>query len=607
MKISINKMGRWLLPGVFAVLAGSMIVLGISSSTANARVIDNNPVTDQRWIISEIYLGDDDYDGAYVELYNNDDHTSLGWKDFVINLPFDVDLPPIYDLHTYKPHAYKKLSLDEGIMGWLAKKYIQIMYGDDVFYEIEDALQEQDGYSYQRCQTTYDDGTTVLSNKFYYGKKTPGKAIECDDKSVTVTNPDDAMTGTCEKLKLNEIGSYMEPEEQFIELVNSGNEPINLSNCYVAKSKAKNAVHAQMDDYELEPGGLYAFNVDQTDLEYIAKTSGIIYLIDSDDETVVNYKRYSGVKEGASTAINNNGEWQMTYQMTPGEDNIIEEYPPCPEGQYRDDQTHRCRNIPEEDTDNDNDTDNDADSDNTDTTDNGLKPCKEGYYRNPETNRCKKIPTDEEDELKPCPDGYYRNPETNRCKKIDDGESDLVPCREGYVRNPATNRCVKIKDDGDTLSPCPDGYYRNPETNRCKKIDNGESDLKPCKEGYERNPATNRCVKIKNDGDSDDANDDSDDDSAKYPVAISDDNASSDSTTSLLITLGIIITLSVGILVWQYRKELGRWWHQLCNRTKADKAAKATQAKQQADTHQQLTDHSATDESTDDWMDKLTK
>ena len=127
MKISINKMGRWLLPGVFAVLAGSMIVLGISSSTADARVIDNNPVTDQRWIISEIYLGDDDYDGAYVELYNNDDHTSLGWKDFVINLPFDVDLPPIYDLHTYKPHAYKKLSLDEGIMGWLAKKYIESM------------------------------------------------------------------------------------------------------------------------------------------------------------------------------------------------------------------------------------------------------------------------------------------------------------------------------------------------------------------------------------------------------------------------------------------------------------------------------------------------
>ena len=71
----------------------------------------------------------------------------------------------------------------------------------------------------------------------------------------------------------------MEPEEQYIELINTSNEPVNLSNCYIAKSKAKSAVHALMDDYEIEPGGIYVFNVDQTDLEYIAKTSGILYLI----------------------------------------------------------------------------------------------------------------------------------------------------------------------------------------------------------------------------------------------------------------------------------------------------------------------------------------
>ena len=568
----------------------SVLAVSITTTTCcQARVIDNNPVTDQRWIISEIYLGGDDYSGAYIEIYNNDEHTSLGWKDFVINLPFDIDLPPVYDLHTYKPHAYKKLSLDEGIMGWLAKKYIQIMYGDSVFHEIEDALDEQDNYSYQRCQTTYEDGTVVLSNKFYYGKKTPGKAIECEDKSITVTNPDDAMTGTCEKLKLNEIGSYMEPEEQFIEVVNSGTEPLNLANCYIAKSKAKSAVHAQLDDYEVEPGGLYVFNVDQTDLEYIAKTSGILYLIDSDDETVVNYKRYSSVKEGASMAIDNNGEWQMTYQMTPGEDNVIEAYPPCPEGQYRDENTHRCRNIPEEDND-DSTTNGDDELD-----ENGLKPCKEGYYRNPETNRCKKIPTDEDDELEPCPDGYYRNPETNRCKKIDNGEDDLVPCREGYVRNPATNRCVKIKDDEDELEPCPDGYYRNPETNRCKKIDS-DDELKPCKDGYVRNPATNRCVKIK-DEDKDGEDTDKDDD-AKYPVTITDNDNAAASTTSLIIVVAIITIASLAILIWQYRQEIGRWWHRLCNRTKQPAKPTATSTNRLLD----QSDKSNADE----WLDKLT-
>ena len=580
--------------GVFLLMALMTLVALLHHYPSSAQVIDNNPVTDQRWIISEIYLGTDDYKGAYVELYNNDDHTSLGWKDFVINLPFDIDLPPVYDLHTYKPHAYKKLSLDEGIMGWLAKQYVKIMYGDDVFHEIEDALAEQPNYSYQRCQTTYDDGTVTLSNKFYYGKKTPGKAIECSDRSVTFTNPDDVPTGVCEKLKLNEIGSYMEPEEQYIELINTSNEPVNLSNCYIAKSKAKSAVHALMDDYEIEPGGIYVFNVDQTDLEYIAKTSGILYLIDSDDETVVNYKRYSGVKEGTSTALDENGEWQLTYQQTPGEPNIIEEYPPCPEGQYRDDTTHRCRNLPDEDEDNDNSDSNNSDSD-EELDENGLKPCKEGYYRNPETNRCKKIPTDDEDELAPCPDGYYRNPETNRCKKIDDGESDLVPCREGYERNPATNRCVKIKDDDDELEPCPDGYYRNPETNRCKKIDSDDDDLKPCKEGYERNPATNRCVKIKDDSESSD-----EDDEAKYPVASTsnDDNGSSSSTTSLIIVISIITVASAVILLWQYRRELSNWWHKIANKTKPNTKAPATK--------QRLATEPATT-TTDEWLDKLTR
>ena len=81
--------------GVFLLMALMTLVALLHHYPSSAQVIDNNPVTDQRWIISEIYLGTDDYKGAYVELYNNDDHTSLGWKDFVINLPFDIDLPPM--------------------------------------------------------------------------------------------------------------------------------------------------------------------------------------------------------------------------------------------------------------------------------------------------------------------------------------------------------------------------------------------------------------------------------------------------------------------------------------------------------------------------------
>ncbi|MDO4271706.1 MAG: hypothetical protein Q4C83_01835 [Candidatus Saccharibacteria bacterium] len=587
MKINISKL---LLSALFSIIA---IVL-LAFTPAQAKISDSQPVNEQRWVISEIYLGKTDYQGAYLELYNNDDHNALGWKDFIINLPFDIDLPPIFDLHTYKPHTYKTIPLDEGWVGWLTKKYIQIIYGDELFYEIRDALDEQDGYSYQRCQSTYDDGTRVISNKFYYGKKSPDKPIDCDDKTLRVSNPDDLPdAGQCANLKLNEIGSYLYEEEQFIELRNTGNTTINLSNCYISKSKADSAIHQQLEDYDLEAGGLYSFNVEATELTPLTKSSGIIYVIDSDDKTVVDYKRYTNNKEKTSTALDNNGQWKTTYNLTPGASNIIDEYPACPDGEYRDSETHRCH---KESSDSDNDTD--------DTDEDKLKPCKEGYERNPQTNRCRKIVDDDEelDEngLKPCKEGYERNPETNRCRKIVDEEDELTPCKDGYIRNPATNRCIKDPSlaTESTLVPCKEGYERNPETNRCVKITSSESKLTPCKDGYERNPETNRCVKIKtsttNSSSDKDAN-------AKFPVTLPADSSDStvDSTTSLLIVIAIIAIASVAILIWQYRTEISRWWQKVTAKTK-NSTDSTTSVKVALD------NNSDTTETTSDWLDKLT-
>lgn len=568
MLMKINTRKSLLHLAKFTVIVLAALTLSISS--AHAKVVDDDPVTDQRWVISEIYLGGDDYKGAYLELYNNDEHTALGWKDFIVNLPFDVDLPPIYDLKTYKTHAYKTLPMDEGWVGWLAKKYIQVMYGDSIFHEIQDALDEEDGYSYQRCQSTYDDGTRVISNKFYYGKKTPGKPIDCDDKSVTMSNPADLpQAGLCTKLKLNEIGSNLADEEQFIELINDGNTTVNLSNCYLATSKSGSANHFQLDNLDLEPGGIYNLAVGDTDIGPIGKTSGIVYLIDSDDETVVNYKRYSSSKADTSVALDEDGKWQTTYRPTPGADNVIETSQPCPTGQYRDDNTGRCRKQLAND--------NTTDSSQTITgankapATNTLKPCQAGYERNPLTNRCRKVVNNniEDSGLTPCKEGYERNPETNRCRKIttdEEADAELTPCREGYERNPATNRCVKKSTNiaSSALTPCKEGYTRNPATNRCIKIASADKELTPCKEGYERNPETNRCVKKKSAG----AGQSSQDDAAKYPVdsgAPSADNQST-STISLIIAIAAVIVVSLGILIWQYRQEISRWWHKLAKK-----------------------------------------
>lgn len=557
--------------GLFVLV--SLILAVLAGQIAWARVVDTSPVTDQRWVISEIYLGDIDGNGSYMELYNNDDNTSLGWKDFVINLPFDVDLPPIFDLRVYKPHAYKTLKFDDGAYGWLAKYYVKFMYGDSVFYEIKDALDESPNYSYQRCQSTDDDGKRVLSDKFYYGKKSAGKAIDCSDKSLVETMAGE--TGKCEGLKLSEIGSNLYPEEQFIEVGNASDKIINLADCYLTLDKEKKDTYLPLEDYELEPGDVHELYLNELDgAPTLTRTTGIVYLLDNDHATVTDYYRYREAKRDTSMALSDrDNKWHLTYKMTPGEDNVIAEYPDCADGQYRDETTHKCRIITD---------DPEPDNKQDDETDDGFVPCKDGYERNPETNRCRKIVTEDDVEtgLVPCKEGYYRNPETNRCKKIasSDNSDNLTPCREGYTRNPATNRCVKNTSTTANLVPCKDGYERNPETNRCVKKKMATT-LTPCKEGYERNPETNRCVKKK---------DAKDDKPADYPVK-SEASAESDSTRTLIIALIIIGVLSIGVLIWQYRHELARLF--------GGQGARADKANKLAD------DKTAVD----DWISQLEK
>jgi len=75
---------------------------------------------------------------------------------------------------------------------------------------------------------------------------------------------------------------------------------------------------------------------------------------------------------------------------------------------------------------------------------NVLASCKEGQYRSEETNRCRSIAS-VATALAPCDEDEERNPETNRCRKIAAKlTSQLAPCKEGQERNPETNRCRNV-------------------------------------------------------------------------------------------------------------------------------------------------------------------
>lgn len=100
-------------------------------------------------------------------------------------------------------------------------------------------------------------------------------------------------------------------------------------------------------------------------------------------------------------------------------------------------------------------------------TESEVKPCKDGQYRSEETNRCRNIVSDVV-KLVPCAEGQERNTVTNRCRNIVTSENNLVPCKEGQERNPATNRCRSTSNISNEPKPCAENQERNPETNRCR-------------------------------------------------------------------------------------------------------------------------------------------
>lgn len=97
-------------------------------------------------------------------------------------------------------------------------------------------------------------------------------------------------------------------------------------------------------------------------------------------------------------------------------------------------------------------------------------PCKDGQYRSEETGKCRNIAL-AGDTLRPCKEGQYRSEETGRCRSIARTvAAELKPCNDDQFRNPATGRCKKIASVDDVVAPCDAGWERNPQTHRCRKI-----------------------------------------------------------------------------------------------------------------------------------------
>lgn len=245
----------------------------------------------------------------------------------------------------------------------------------------------------------------------------------------------------CEGLKLSEIASNV--DEQFIEIVNSGEKTVITTGCKLTIGDA--GVRENIGNIELNPGEFLVIKIKSTNLK-LPKTKGKVYLLDEAGSKIDAAAEYSSMPKGASWSLVDD-EWTRTFAITEGSANIFKEYPDCQNG-YERNALGRCVKI-------------------------AIPPvessCPAGQYRHPETRRCRKIEAAKT--ITPCKDGYYRSEETGRCRSIASAAAKtLKPCPEGQFRNSATGRCKKIASTDDIAKECPEGFERNPQTKRCRKI-----------------------------------------------------------------------------------------------------------------------------------------
>lgn len=258
---------------------------------------------------------------------------------------------------------------------------------------------EEDNYSAKLV-----DGEFV-SEKYY--PEIAENAINEDEPEVTEP--------TCHDLEFTELYSYYEvsSSEQFIELKNTSDEISDISGCLLRYKNKNYALEG-----EVLPGAYFVYKNDNLVLTKNPTTSNLIELIDAESTLIDSVDYPHGQKAGLSYAKIGD-EWKLSYNRTPGAENIYQEFQSCPEGKVINPDTGNCVNAEEE----------------------AEMTCPEGKYLNPETGRCKNIETTT---TKTCAEGYFLNPETNRCKK-EEQETTLAECADGYERNPETNRCRKIQ------------------------------------------------------------------------------------------------------------------------------------------------------------------
>ena len=453
----------------FALSLAAALILGLPPGTATATEDHKDTPPEETTptiLITEIQTRtDDNTSEEFIELYNSgEESVSLdGWRIDFLNAEHDGKAEPTRNVVSF-PDIPKQNTEDdkendlENAPHEVPSDSSFVIGREDYFEQIDYHIDSRPSAGHLNTSSgtvlLIDTNDTIVdmvgygSANNYLGEPAPappqGESItRCFDEDDKLTNsgdnaadfiinenplpgdgldcPEPEPVNECTDLRITEIGANLSDGEQFIEIHNPTDEVIELWGCTLQTNRNDNT-YVFSDDDILEPDEYHAVLVSDTDLTLTKTTSGTVYILSSDHTIEVDEQYYEDLRADTSWAWFGEDDWRRTYDPTPGKPNSWQEFLPCPEGQERNPDTGRCRNVAAASTE--------------------LPDCGPGRERNPETNRCRNIDTGPE--LKPCGPGRERNPETNRCRNIASTTSSLQPCGPNQERNPETNRCRNI-------------------------------------------------------------------------------------------------------------------------------------------------------------------
>lgn len=453
----------------------TLLTLSATSAT-QAAVVDDTVQSTDGVIISEIYQSDH---GSFIEFYNNSDHDAYGWRQFFLNphtfgidLP-NLNLPPLFDLSSIKPHGTKSVSV-QPIWVWAAINYFELM-SNNALTEIQDALDEHPGYSYQRCLTRDADGQPFISDKFYYAKATRGAQLDCASLGLTdqtIYN----QPNQCHDIKLNEVYSNAAPDQQFVEVQNTGDTPVDLSTCYLSSDHLTSP--QPLGWAVLLPHELYAvgFPYQTTDPNWhaLGMTGGQVKLLTTNQHAIVDELTYHGQQPNHSYSLDDNYQWQFTLP-TPNAPNQFQITKPI---------THPISKALEELATDQSDTDN---STTAKADHNQFDQLNDQLAELDKLDKLTKQLTDNQ------PDAPAKPATLNKSTAP---EPDIWPAKA--FAPPLTTKApaVKVKTTpARNLLATRSSRQNSLKPKVAKAVKSSTKPAKTCPEGSQLNPATNRCAK----------------------------------------------------------------------------------------------------------------